>query len=139
MAESVEYMPSTGSSMSSSLNSVTDVVVSGERKYGSKCCPLSGNAVSLLTAFVLFTAITCAQYYAAKRANSTALAADCLSMAVDALAFLGNLFAECLPSSSQLGKRRIELTVRAGPTNAGSIKTHSFLIYLTSFFVVIFS
>jgi Co/Zn/Cd efflux system component len=100
---------------------------------------LSGNAVSLLTAFVLFTTITCAQYYAAILANSTALKADCLSMAVDALAFLGNLFAECLPSSSQLGKRRIELTVRAGPTNAGSIKTHSFLIYLTSFFVVIFS
>lgn len=34
-----------------------------------------------------------------------------MSMFVDALAFLGNLFAECIPSDSAIGKRRIELLV----------------------------
>ena len=34
-------------------------------------------------------------------------------MAVDAVAFLGNLFAECMPKDSVLGKRRVELAVRA--------------------------
>jgi len=32
-------------------------------------------------------------------------------MFVDALAFLGNLFAECIPNDSAIGKRRVELLV----------------------------
>lgn len=79
------------------------------KKYGFRCCLISGNAVSLLTAFSLFTTITVVQYVLANIANSEALKADCLSMAVDALAFLGNLFAECYPPGSKLEKRRVEL------------------------------
>jgi len=32
-------------------------------------------------------------------------------MGVDSLAFLANLFAECLPEDSAIGKRRVELTM----------------------------
>ena len=56
---------------------------------------LSGNSKSLLVMFTLFSVITAAQYYAAILAHSVALKADCASMAVDALSYLGNMVAEC--------------------------------------------
>lgn len=59
----------------------------------------------------MFSTITVVQWFFASIANSNALKADCTSMGVDAIAFLGNLFADCLPHDSNLGKRRIELTV----------------------------
>ena len=101
---------------SESFNDIAQSLIPGSEKkeklYRCLCCNVSGNALSLLTAFVLFSTITAVQYYYATVANSNALKADCVSMAVDALAFLGNLFAECLPQGSALGKRRIELLVR---------------------------
>lgn len=75
------------------------------------CCRVSGNAVSLMTSAFLFSLITSVQYFFALIANSKALQADCVSMAVDAVAFMGNLFAECMPKDSVLGKRRVELTM----------------------------
>ena len=56
---------------------------------------LSGKCKSLLVMFTLFSLITAAQYYAAVLAHSVALMADCASMAVDALSYLGNMVAEC--------------------------------------------
>eukprot|EP00618_Florenciella_parvula_P002890 CAMPEP_0119537866 /NCGR_PEP_ID=MMETSP1344-20130328/50423_1 /TAXON_ID=236787 /ORGANISM="Florenciella parvula, Strain CCMP2471" /LENGTH=116 /DNA_ID=CAMNT_0007580517 /DNA_START=104 /DNA_END=450 /DNA_ORIENTATION=- len=66
---------------------------------GFSCCGcwISGNAISLLVAAILFAAITVTQWIFAEIANSDALKADCVSMGVDVLAFLGNLFAECNP------------------------------------------
>ena len=108
------FLMSSVSERSRSLsNSVSHTFLpAGEKKvYRCLCCGVSGNAISLLTAFVLFSTITGVQYYAAIYANSDALKADCVSMGVDSLSFLGNLFAECLPPSSVLGKRRIELII----------------------------
>ena len=48
------------------------------------------------------------QYGYALQVGSTALQVDCVSMGVDALAFLGNLFADCFPKDSPK-KRRVEL------------------------------
>jgi Co/Zn/Cd efflux system component len=56
---------------------------------------LSGNGKSLLVMFILFSTITATQYYAAILAHSVALKADCASMAVDAVSYLGNMVAEC--------------------------------------------
>ena len=69
---------------------------------------ISGNGVSLLTSAILFGLITSVQYGYALQVGSTALQADCVSMGVDALAFLGNLFADCFPKDSPK-KRRVEL------------------------------
>ena len=71
---------------------------------------ISGNGVSLLTSAILFGLITSVQYGYALQVGSTALQADCVSMGVDALAFLGNLFADCFPKDSPK-KRRIELSM----------------------------
>jgi Co/Zn/Cd efflux system component len=73
------------------------------------CCTVTGNAISLLTAAILFAAITATQWIFASIANSDALKADCVSMGVDVLAFLGNLFAECNPFPDS--KRKLELTM----------------------------
>ena len=56
---------------------------------------LSGNTKSLLMMFVLFTLITAGQWVGGLVAHSLALQADCASMAVDALSYLGNMLAEC--------------------------------------------
>ena len=58
---------------------------------------MSGNACSLIVNAVLFFAITAAQFVASlpMYANSLALRADCLSMFVDGMTYLGNLGAEC--------------------------------------------
>ena len=48
----------------------------------------------MVTAF-LFTTITVAQVAAARIANSQALLMDCISMGVDALTYMGNIWVEC--------------------------------------------
>lgn len=72
---------------------------------------MSGNALSLATSAVLFATLTAVQYVFARIANSTALAADCVSMGVDVLTFVGNLFAECVPPSLADQKRKIQLAM----------------------------
>ncbi|GMH57119.1 hypothetical protein TL16_g02295 [Triparma laevis f. inornata] len=66
----------------------------------STCCglKLTGNAKTLLISTFLFLTITTGQYFAAIAASSIALKADCVSMLVDALSYIGNLFAECTPN-----------------------------------------
>ena len=78
--------------------------------YSCLCCRISGNGVSLLTSAALFGLITSVQYGYALQVGSVALQADCMSMGVDALAFLGNLFADCFPKDSPK-KRRVELSM----------------------------
>jgi len=57
----------------------------------------------------LFGTITSAQYTAGIVANSLALQADCVSMGVDTLSYVGNLLAEC--TVSPIRKRRLELVM----------------------------
>ena len=71
-------------------------------------CWISGNGISMLTSAVLFASIATVQYLFANSVGSSALQADYISMAVDALSFLGNLFAYCYPEDSRR-KRRVEL------------------------------
>jgi Co/Zn/Cd efflux system component len=72
---------------------------------------VSGNAKTLIVTAFLFASITSVQYVASlpKFANSLALRADCLSMAVDTCSYLGNLAAEC--NSNQDSKKAMELIV----------------------------
>merc|ERR1719424_307659 len=85
-------------SISSRPSTIADGVTNLAGKTWKCCgCVVSGNAISLLVAAVLFAAITATQWIFAEIANSDALKADCVSMGVDVLAFLGNLFAECNP------------------------------------------
>ena len=93
------------------------LVVPSERRpvycCGGWCCcrcqRLTANSKSLITSAVLFFTITGVQYVASLPmfANSLALKADCLSMFVDGLSYLGNLAAECNPDSEN--KRVFEL------------------------------
>lgn len=57
--------------------------------------PVTNNTKTLLIMFVLFTAISIGQYFAATAVGSQALIADVTSMAVDAVSYLGNIFGEC--------------------------------------------
>ena len=66
----------------------------------------------------------CGRYVAAIIANSLALQADCVSMAVDALSYLGNMFAEC--QTSAIKRARLELTMSA--------ISLALLAYFTGFF-----
>lgn len=61
----------------------------------------SSNSTSLSLNFVLFATIAIAQFIYADIAHSNALRADALSMAADALSFLGNLAAELAPVRSK--------------------------------------
>mmetsp|Transcript_42054 Transcript_42054/g.82720 ORF Transcript_42054/g.82720 Transcript_42054/m.82720 type:complete len:333 (-) Transcript_42054:383-1381(-) len=93
-------------------NSIGTFTKTNEKKLiRCLCCNITGNAVSLLTAFFLFSTITVLQYFAAIIANSNALKADCISMGVDALSFLGNLVAECMDEDTEgvFRRRRAEL------------------------------
>ena len=75
-------------------------------------CWISGNGISMLTSAVLFASV---QYLFANSVGSSALQADYISMAVDALSFLGNLFAYCYPEDSRR-KRRVELGMSGSHT-----------------------
>jgi Co/Zn/Cd efflux system component len=61
-------------------------------KKGNRCTP---NIRALSVSAFLFTLITVAQYFAAIAAHSQALKMDCISMAVDALTYMGNIVVEC--------------------------------------------
>ena len=76
----------------------TDSVINGRSgDKGSTCCGVyvSGNSKVLLVSIFLFLSITGGQYFAAIIAHSISLKADCVSMLVDALSYMGNLAAEC--------------------------------------------
>lgn len=92
------------------------------------CCGLSGNALSLLTAATLFTVITGVQYVFGIIANSLALQADCMSMGVDALTYLGSLFVECRQSANPYDKRSMELGMAA--------VSYCLLLYFTIDFLI---
>lgn len=119
-------------SISTNSERPSAIVYLAERAFGSEegyrlgCCRISGNGISLLTSACLFGLITSVQYGYAIKVGSVALAADCMSMGVDALAFLGNLFADCFPPESP-SKRRVELTM--------SGLSHSLLLGFTCKFV----
>ena len=78
-------------------------------------CWISGNGISMPTSAVLFASIATVRYHFAILVGSFALKADCISMAVDALSFLGNLFADCYPEDSRR-KRRVELGMSGSHT-----------------------
>merc|ERR1712183_273055 len=56
--------------------------------------PLTNNVKPLFIMMVMFAVISLAQYFAAVAANSQSLKADVVSMAVDALSYLGNILGE---------------------------------------------
>jgi len=56
--------------------------------------PLTNNVKALFIMMVMFAVISLAQYFAAVAANSQSLKADVVSMAVDALSYLGNILGE---------------------------------------------
>jgi Co/Zn/Cd efflux system component len=87
---------------------------------------VSGNALSLLSTTCLFSLITMVQYFYAIKASSLALQADCVSMGVDSLCFLGNLVAECAPENAW--KRTLQLTM--------SGLSHFLLIGFTVYFIL---
>ena len=75
--------------------SLSVVLVDEDRETRPLTPRMSGNTKSLLMMFVLFTSITVAQWVGGVMAHSLALQADCASMGVDALSYVGNIFAEC--------------------------------------------
>ncbi|GMI29314.1 hypothetical protein TeGR_g214 [Tetraparma gracilis] len=87
---------------------------------------VSGNSKTLLISTILFLSITTGQYFAAIIAHSISLKADCVSMLVDALSYIGNLFAECTPSPR--AKKRLELAM--------SGVSFGLLLYFTSDFIL---
>lgn len=99
-----------GGSRGSRAESLASALI-GENRTSSVYCgmALSGNAKSLIVMTALFTIITASQYIAAIIANSIALQADCASMLVDALSYVGNLFAEC--STDKDKKAQLELSM----------------------------
>lgn len=108
----------------------TDSVINGRSgDKGSTCCGVyvSGNSKVLLVSIFLFLSITGGQYFAAIIAHSISLKADCVSMLVDALSYMGNLAAECSRSRPR-SKKRLELVV--------SLISFCLLFYFTSFFLL---
>jgi len=69
------------------------------------CIPLTNNVKALFIMMVMFAAISIGQYFAAAAANSQSLKADVISMAVDALSYLGNILGE----GSDIPSQRIVL------------------------------
>lgn len=69
------------------------------------CVPLTNNVKALFIMMVMFAVISLCQYFAAIAANSQSLKADVVSMAVDALSYLGNILGE----SSDVPSQRIVL------------------------------
>jgi len=98
------------------------------KRESTKFCglTLSGNSKTLLVSTILFLSITTGQYFAAIIAHSISLKADCVSMLVDALSYIGNLFAECTPDPNV--KKRLELTM--------SGVSFALLLYFTTTFLL---
>lgn len=82
-------------------------------ELGNKgCCQcfenkLSGNVKSLMITFLLFTSITSAQVVGALIAGSQALLMDCVSMGVDSITYLVNIYAECNPNMKNPKRDRL--------------------------------
>jgi len=58
------------------------------------CIPITNNVKALFTMTVLFASISIGQYFAAEAAHSQSLKADVVSMAMDAVSYLGNIIGE---------------------------------------------
>jgi len=58
------------------------------------CIPLTNNVKALFVMVVMFSSISLGQYFAANAANSQSLKVDVISMAVDALSYIGNIIGE---------------------------------------------
>lgn len=58
------------------------------------CIPVTNNVKALFIMMVMFASISLGQYFAAQAANSQSLKVDVISMAVDALSYLGNIIGE---------------------------------------------
>ena len=69
-------------------------------------CFWSRNAKTFFVSLVMTSTITSAQVAGALIANSTALLADCASMAVDAITYAFNLLAECKQEPDERKSRR---------------------------------
>jgi len=69
------------------------------------CVPITNNVKALFVMMCMFAAISLGQYFAAEAANSQSLKADVVSMAVDALSYLGNILGE----SSDIPAQRVVL------------------------------
>merc|ERR1711981_1321090 len=69
------------------------------------CIPLTNNVKALFIMMVMFAVISFGQYFAADYANSQALKADVVSMAMDAVSYFGNIIGE----SSDIPAQRIVL------------------------------
>jgi len=63
--------------------------------------PITNNTKALFVMMMLFALISLAQYFAADAVHSQALKADVISMAVDALSYLGNIFGESAEHPAQ--------------------------------------
>merc|ERR1711862_475806 len=63
--------------------------------------PITNNTKALFVMMMLFALISLAQYFAADAVKSQALKADVISMAVDALSYLGNIFGESAAHPAQ--------------------------------------
>jgi hypothetical protein len=74
------------------VTAVKSLTSTGKEKKGKKMTP---NIQALAITAFLFTLITVVQVFAAKIAHSQALLMDCVSMGVDALTYMGNIFVEC--------------------------------------------
>merc|ERR1712157_178160 len=85
-------MTSTHSHRAEGVRCAVRKFTEGSDKQTTRCTPsISALAV---TAF-LFAFITVVQIFAAKIAHSQALLMDCISMAVDAFTYMGNIVVEC--------------------------------------------
>jgi len=63
--------------------------------------PITNNTKALFVMMMLFALISLGQYFAADAVKSQALKADVISMAVDALSYLGNIFGESAEHPAQ--------------------------------------
>lgn len=66
------------------------------------CCEITNNIKVLSVAAFLFQLITAIQFFFAIAANSNSLMADCISMQVDVVTYLGNLYAEVRRQTNEL-------------------------------------
>jgi len=67
------------------------------------CTPRwSGNIKTLITVIVLFSVVSIAQLLGSYIANSLSLLGDSISMGIDTLTFIGNLYAECSTSKHRV-------------------------------------
>eukprot|EP00993_Chasmostoma_nieuportense_P003028 NODE_3776_length_902_cov_34.064516_g3623_i0.p1 GENE.NODE_3776_length_902_cov_34.064516_g3623_i0~~NODE_3776_length_902_cov_34.064516_g3623_i0.p1 ORF type:complete len:264 (+),score=51.14 NODE_3776_length_902_cov_34.064516_g3623_i0:58-849(+) len=69
------------------------------------CC--TANIKSLSLTMALFSIITAAQFVGALAANSSALLADCVSMAIDSLSYLANIAGELNHKSKYHGLQKL--------------------------------